>query len=214
MCVFSSYCFGQRVNNAQFTTEKGQVRSETDNISKEGLVIAGYYVEETINMAFGKTITKYEVSRLSMVNTCDLGPNNTRVVTPIYRKSKIKTVESGLQSKVLVDPVTSTIKPVKVEVVAQAERPQYITVDVVNTYAKVLDKGYKSIDMLTKVADRAYFDGDLVNAAKYYSELFSMSEKLESMYYYRYAQALKGIGQMDKADEMIKLFESKKALIK
>lgn len=200
--IFSSNCLGQVSSHASAI-------SGSDNTSKDGLVIVGYYVEETINMTFGKRITKYEVSKLSMVYTNDLGPNNTRVVTPIYRKPKIKTVDIALQSKTFVDSSAVNIKPVKIEVIVPVEAPKYLTIDVVDTYAKVLDKGYKSVEMLTKVADRAYFDGDLTTAAKYYEELFAMTKDLESMYYYRYSQALKAINQEGKADEMMLLFESK-----
>lgn len=205
--TFSLSCFGQSTDRApdNLAIENATVRS--DNSPKENLVIVAYYVEETINMTFGKRITKYEVSKLSMVNTYDLGPNNTRVVTPIYRKAKVKNV--ALQSKTLIDSSVVKIEPVNVEVIPPTEIPTYLTIDVVDTYAKVLDKGYKSVEMLTKVADRAYFEGDLVTAAKYYEELFVMKSDLDAMYYYRYAESLKGINQMEKANEAMLLFESK-----
>lgn len=207
--VFSFSCFGQSKDNAlqNMIIENASVRS--DNSSKENRVIVGYYVEETINMTFGKRVTKYEVSKLDMVYTNDLGPNNTRVVTPIYRKPKVRRVDLVLQSKTYIDSSAINIKSIKVEVVAPTEDPKYLTIDVVDTYAKVLDKGYKSVEMLTKVADRAYFDGDLATAAKYYEELFVMKTDLDAMYYYRYAESLKGINQMGKANEAMLLFESK-----
>ncbi|QGK76092.1 hypothetical protein [Flavobacterium sp. SLB02] len=206
---FSFSCFGQSKDNAAAITAIENATVRSDNSSKENLVIVGYYVEETINMTFGKRITKYEVSKLGMVNTYDLGPNNTRVVTPIYRKSKVKKVDVALQSKTFIDSSATDIPPIKVEVIAPTEDPKYVTIDVVDTYAKVLGKGYKSIEMLTKVADRAYFDGDLATAAKYYEELFIMKTDLDAMYYYRYAESLKGINQMGKANEAMLLFESK-----
>jgi hypothetical protein len=85
-----------------------------------------------------------------------------------------------------------------------------VSVNVVNTYEKVLDKGYRSIDMLRKVADKSYFDGNLSAAVKYYAELLEADAALETVCYYRYAQSLKGLGQMEKADEMMKVYESKK----
>lgn len=199
--VFSAACFGQDNNGVSI--------SGTNNTPKDGLVIVGYYVEETINMTFGKRVTKYEVSKLNMVYTNDLGPNNTRVVTPIYRKPKVKSVDIALQSKSFADSSSIKIKPIKVEVIAPAETPKYLNINVVDTYAKVLDKGYKSEEMLTKVADRAYFDGDLETAAKYYEQLFTITTNLDAMYYYRYAQSLKGINQSSKAEEAMLLFESK-----
>jgi len=206
---FSFNCFGQSKDNAPTITAIENATVRSDNSSKENLVIVGYYVEETINMTFGKRITKYEVSKLDMVYTNDLGPNNTRVVTPIYRKPRVKREDIALQSKAVVDNGVTDIEPIKVEVIAPTEESKYVTIDVVDTYAKVLDKGYKSVEMLTKVADRAYFDGDLATAAKYYEELFIMKTDLDAMYYYRYAESLKGINQMGKANEAMLLFESK-----
>ena len=203
--VFSLKSYGQKMAPPAMPATENTA-SKPDNASKEGLVIVGYYVEETINMTFGKRVTKYEVSKLSMVYTNDLGPNNTRVVTPIYRKPKVRAVETGLQSKKIVDTMSVAIQPVKVEVIAPTP---YVKIDVVNTYAKVLDKGYKSTEMLMKVADRAYFEGDLATAAKYYEELLAMEVQLDEMYYYRYAQSLKGIDQPEKANEAMLLFESK-----
>ena len=208
--VLSFHIYGQTTNDIAMTSTSRNATSKAETAPKDDLVIVGYYVEEVINMTFGKRITKYEVSKLDMVYTNDLGPNNTRTVTPIYRKAKVKKVNTAvtLQSKNIIDTSAIKIEPVKVEVTAPAEEPKYISIDIIDTYAKVLDKGYKSAEMLTKVADKAYFNGDLIMAAKYYEELFTMISDLEPMYYYRYAQALKAINQKDKADEMMLMFES------
>lgn len=210
--VFSFSSFGQQSASAPTAIENATLI--LDNTPKDNLVIVAYYVEETINMTFGKRITKYEVSKLSMVNTYDLGPHNTRTVTPIYRKAKVKAVEENLQPKTISDNVSTAIKPVKVEVIAPSEPQKYINIDVVATYEKVLDKGYKTTEMLTRVADKAYFSGDLATAVKYYSQLFEMNTNLEAMYYYRYAQCLKGMDQIEKANEMMKLFEIKNSTSK
>lgn len=207
--VFSFTVYGQKTNEVSIPSAVENAASKPDTAAKDDRVIVAYYVEETINMPFGKRVTKYEVSKLNMVYTNDLGPNNTRVVTPIYRKTKVKRVDVALQSKTFADSSAVKINPVKVEVIAPTETPQYLNIDVVDTYAKVLGKGYKSVEMLTKVADRAYFDGDLATAAKYYEELFVMKADLDAMYYYRYAESLKGINQIEKAEEAMLLFESK-----
>lgn len=210
MSVLSFHIYGQTTNDIAMTSTSKNAASKAEPVPKDDLVIVGYYVEEVINMTFGKRITKYEVSKLDMVYTNDLGPNNTRTVTPIYRKAKVKKVNTALaslQSKSIIDTSAIKIEPVKVEVTAPAEEPKYISIDIIDTYAKVLDKGYKSAEMLTKVADKAYFNGDLVMAAKYYEELFTTTSDIEPMYYYRYAQALKAINQKDKADEMMRMFE-------
>lgn len=297
IAVFSSKSFGQGLNRTSVVRTAGNTVSMPDSISNNNHII-GYLVVETINKTFGRSVTEYKVSRLSMVNTYDLGPNNTRTITPIYgevkrknvplalvsktpvdtavsafkparldaiyRRSKEKNVSeesetkafvnsnlkdkksaeriedvqpeskalvaapfkpiktdltdtkekvviTGLQSKNVAAATAAAVKPVEVELTAPADGgPKSLSIDVVKTYAKVLDKGYKSVEMLTKVGDRAYFDGDLAIAAKCYSELFSMTKNLDPVYYYRYAQSLKAINQIDKADEMMKLFENKK----
>lgn len=212
VCVFSFNCIAQRSspNHAPAIAATGNAHSQSANTSDgDDLVIESYCVEETINMTFGRRVTKYEVSKLDMVNTYDLGPNNTRTVTPIYKKPKVKTVEVGLDSKTFVDSTKTVIKPVKVAVLAPSEKTKTISINLLSTYEKVIDKGYKSLEMLKKVADRFYFDNDMESAAKYYAQLMDETGDLDSIYYYRYAQSLKGINQPEKANEMMILFESK-----
>ncbi|MFH6992701.1 hypothetical protein [Flavobacterium sp. FlaQc-48] len=305
IAVFSIDSFGQSINKATAVATTPNTASMPDNSGNDDRIIEGYYVVETINKTFGRSVTEYKVSRLSMISTYDLGPQNTRTITPIYgrpknrntrvalgpkalvdpavnafkstrmdaiyRKSKEKPDETEPESKAFVDPAArfakddaadkrskekitnvkpeseaiatvalkpiktdSTVtkakekiaetafksktaakhtspafKPVNVGVIAPTPGAKSLSIDVVKTYAKVLDKGYKSIEMLTRVGDRAYFDGDSVTAVKCYSELFSMTKNLDPVYYYRYAQSLKGINQMEQADAMMKLFEIK-----
>lgn len=158
-------------------------------------------------MPFGKRTTKYEVSKLDMVYTNDLGPNNTRTVTPIYRKKKVRS--AGAVSPKTIADASVEIQPVEVEVTAPAYTEKFVKVDILDTYANVLDKGYKSIEMLKKVADKCYFESDYEASAKYYAELISLDPDLEAVYYFRYVESLKAINQMDKANEAMLLFESK-----
>ena len=72
-----------------------------------------------------------------------------------------------------------------------------------------MDKGYKSVAMITKVADRNFFDGDMDKAAKMYAELFAITNDLEAVYYYRYGHSLISIGQTEKGTELIEIFKSK-----
>lgn len=69
----------QKIKNTQSTLP---TRSET--MSNPLRIIKCYKVVESINMNFGGYTLTYIVSDLSLVNTNDLGPNNTRVVTPIF----------------------------------------------------------------------------------------------------------------------------------
>lgn len=208
-CVFSFSCFAQRTaSNTPVIASIANAHSQPEN-KQDDLVIDYYHVEETINMTFGRRVTKYEVSKLDMVNTYDLGPNNTRTVTPVYRKAKVKPTEIAMLTKTIKDTVPSVIKPVKVAVIAPTQKTKYLTVDVTKTYMKVVDKGYASADMLKKVADKHYFEGEMSEASKFYAQLLEIAPNTEATYYYRYAQTLKETGETEKGNEMMVLFESK-----
>ncbi|KDN53802.1 tetratricopeptide repeat protein [Flavobacterium seoulense] len=87
----------------------------------------------------------------------------------------------------------------------------YSYVDPLKTYERVIEKGYKSTDMLKKLANAHYFNDELIKAAKWYQELFALAKStdLEPEYYFRYAQCLKSINKNDEANEMMKLFNQK-----
>lgn len=98
--------------------------------------------------------------------------------------------------------------PPKEEVVVA---PAYTKIKIIENYERVLEKGYKTEAMLQAVADYRFFAEDLVSAAKWYTQLFEFCpDELEAVYYFRYAQSLKSIGQNEKAKEMMDLFQSKK----
>ncbi|WP_343624032.1 OmpA family protein [Flavobacterium lindanitolerans] len=95
--------------------------------------------------------------------------------------------------------------------VASADKKyeKYAYIDAIKTYERVAEKGYKSQDMLQKLGNSYYFNADLENAAKWYGELFAMTQDVEPEYFYRYSQSLKGIGEYDKANEMLQKFNQK-----
>lgn len=95
------------------------------------------------------------------------------------------------------------------EAKADKEYDQYAYVDAIKTYERLFEKGYKSVDMLQKLGDSYYFKGDLDNAAKYYGELFALTQEVAPEYYYRYSQSLKAVKNYKKADEMLSIFNQK-----
>lgn len=211
ICMFYFAGFAQQSDRALASTVTTKPKTGSDKKTNESPVIEGYSVEEVINMPFGKRITKYEVSKLDMVSTYDLGPNNTRTVTPIYKKTKIKPIEADVQAEVEVvaEAKKTIVEPPKADIIPVMAAAKYIEVDISGTYSKILDKGYKSVDMLKKVADKSYFAGNMEEAVKYYAQLFEISTDQESIYYHRYSESLKAINQKDKANEIMALFESK-----
>lgn len=82
-------------------------------------------------------------------------------------------------------------------------------IDAIKTYERIAEKGYKTPEMLQNIANAYYFNADLVNAEKWYSELFAMTEEVEPEVFFRYSQSLKGVGNYTKADEMMAKFNQK-----
>lgn len=82
-------------------------------------------------------------------------------------------------------------------------------IDAIKTYERVAEKGYKSADMFKKLANSYYFNAELEKANKWYKELFALNEDVEPEYYYRYSQTLKAIGEYEKADKMLDIFNAK-----
>ena len=94
--------------------------------------------------------------------------------------------------------------------VADKKYDNYAYIDAIKTYEKVAEKGYKSADMFKKLGNSYYFNAELEKAAKWYGELFAMkTTDLDPEYYFRYAQSLRSIGQNDKANELLELFNQK-----
>jgi len=207
-------CFSQQKENTTVSTAKGQTILLTDKQSDENLVIKSYYVEERINKLFGGRIITYEVSKLEMVDTYDLGPNNTRTVIPRYVKRKDKTIAPVESPKAKEEHLLTSLKPVEVAISAPAKEAKYTSVDVTGTYAKVLEKGYRTPEMLQKVADRLYFEGNFNTAASYYEQLLNLVKDPDVIYYYRYAQSLKAINQLEKANALMKRFKSETLVVK
>ena len=103
-----------------------------------------------------------------------------------------------------------TINAQKLKVVkAEKDIDKFAYVDAIKTYERLFDKGYKSQEMLQNLGDAYYFKADLDNAAKWYTELFNLTQDVTPEYYYRYAQSLKAIKDYTKADEMLVKFNQK-----
>lgn len=86
---------------------------------------------------------------------------------------------------------------------------KYATVNVLKTYERVAEKGYKSIDLFKKLGDGHYTNSEFDKAAKWYTELFAMTLELEPEYYTQYAQSLMAIGNIDKANEILEKLKQK-----
>lgn len=92
---------------------------------------------------------------------------------------------------------------------AEKQYDKFAYIDATKTYERIAEKGYKSADMFQKLGNAYYFNADLAKAAKWYGELFAMNTEVAPEYYYRYSQALKSIGEYQKADQMMATFNQK-----
>jgi len=225
---FSFTCF------AQDDLQASAANTITETTLSQQQPIVSYHVVERINTPYGANITSYTVSNLSLVSTIDLGPNNSRVITPKYAAAKIRKASKSTVETIASTAAPAAISEVKIEeaviavtnerasltsnnlnaaetVAAAEERigPQSVNINLLATYERVLEKGYRSEKMLKSVSNGHFFEGDLAAAAKWYAELFALNTELEPVYYYRYAKALTSISQTKKANEMMKIFETK-----
>jgi hypothetical protein len=209
--IFSFKCSAQFSGPISINKEMTNAQLLSDSISNNQLRIVGYHVVERINMKFGGTITTYDVSSLSLVNTNDLGQENSRTITPKYSKSKEKIKEVLAVTSIPIKASANALHTINDSIkVIPKKKLKYADIDIIGTYERVIDRGYKTVDMLKRVGNSRFFGGDLVTAAKWYSQLFSLTTDLEAEYYYRYAQTLNSISEPEKAKEMMHIFESKK----
>lgn len=163
--------------------------------------IKHYHVEENVPIKFGGRKTTYDVSHPNLIQTYDLGPNNTRIVTPVFIEmppEQALTLKSDSLTKLKNAKISVSDKP------KQASGVAYI--DIIKTYERVADKGYESIDMLKKMGNSYFFSDEFEKAEKCYSKLFEKTSDVEPEYYYRYAITLKAAGQVDKAKEYLDKF--------
>jgi outer membrane protein OmpA-like peptidoglycan-associated protein/tetratricopeptide (TPR) repeat protein len=89
---------------------------------------------------------------------------------------------------------------------ANKEYDNYAYINAIQTYERVAQKGYKSVPLFQKLGNAYYFNAQLEQAEKWYGELFALTDKLESEYYYRYAQSLRAVGNNEKANQILEKF--------
>lgn len=124
----------------------------------------------------------------------------------IVAKQGSKFDDSVLNKIRILNPITAEVKQLPNITDDPKKQDVFIYIDILKTYERVLEKGYKSIDMFQKIGNAYYFNNELEKAAKWYTELFAMTSDLEPVYYYRYAQSLKAIGQNDKSMRIMDKF--------
>lgn len=196
--------WNENIGNAQLMAD-----NMNNNAAENDLVVVSYNVVEKINMNFGGSITTYNVSDARLISTKEMGDNNSRVVTPKYGKSRVRAAVSSVMVPQPANRIPFTFTMVKPEIWSRKAAPKTVYIDLVGTYERVLEKGYKSVDLLKKVADERYFNENYHASAKWYTELFALVPDLAPEYYFRYGKSLVSVGQTQKGNEMIALYEAK-----
>ncbi|PKB18926.1 OmpA family protein [Flavobacterium sp. 5] len=92
---------------------------------------------------------------------------------------------------------------------ADKKYDNYAYIDAIKTYERIAQKGYQSPDMYQKIGNAYFFNSELDEANKWYEKLFALTTDVDPEYYYRYAYCLKSVGQNDKANEMLKIYNDK-----
>ncbi|WP_299676562.1 OmpA family protein [uncultured Tenacibaculum sp.] len=81
----------------------------------------------------------------------------------------------------------------------QYDKYEYINAQ--NTYLKVVDTGFESSELFTKLGNSYYFNSQFENASKWYKILLNKYGTIvKTEYFFRYAQTLKAIGNYKEAD--------------
>jgi outer membrane protein OmpA-like peptidoglycan-associated protein/tetratricopeptide (TPR) repeat protein len=92
---------------------------------------------------------------------------------------------------------------------ADKKYDNYAYVDAIQTYERLADKGYQSVEMFEKLGNAYYFNSNFEKSAYWYEQLYQLSPDLSAEYFYRYAQSLKSIGKEKEAELILNKFEEK-----
>lgn len=84
--------------------------------------------------------------------------------------------------------------------------------DAVDVYTKVAEKGHGTQEIYQRLGNSYYFNGDYVNASKWYSKLLEEgnTSDIDSEYYYRYSQTLKTVNNLKESNRYFELFSKQK----
>ncbi|GGG54197.1 OmpA family protein [Bizionia arctica] len=93
---------------------------------------------------------------------------------------------------------------------ANIKYDKYDYIDAREIYLKVVDNGYQSAEIYRKLGDTYYFNSEYSGAAKWYYNLISeFPDDATTTDYFRAAQCLKSIDQLEESKELMKIYDEK-----
>jgi outer membrane protein OmpA-like peptidoglycan-associated protein/tetratricopeptide (TPR) repeat protein len=94
----------------------------------------------------------------------------------------------------------------KTKKIFEEYKKEFAYMDASKELLKMVERGYESKDLYEKLANTFYFTNRMPQAAKWYAELINYTTAVDPENYFKYAMALKGTGDYEKADEMMVKF--------
>jgi len=220
--VLSFNTFAQKEKMSKIGKNIKATPKESDTLidAKSNLnrAIKSYHVEENINLRFGGYTMTYEVSHLSLIDTYDLGPNNTRVITPRYGEVKqlptnqIKTNKTLLKPTIMLNQplVKSKIAPINGSFIIphykDKEHPKQYQLK--NTIKELLETHDKEVIDNSKVQERfiyVYLIKTYERIAEKGYKSIEIFQKLGDAYFFdgNYTKAVKWYGELFKMTTIV-----------
>lgn len=98
---------------------------------------------------------------------------------------------------------------------ANAKYDKYDYIDAREIYLKVVDNGYKSAEIYRKLGDTYYFNSEYSGAAKWYYDLTKdFPDEATQTDYFRAAQCLKSIGQLEESKKLMAEYKARGGMAK
>ncbi len=124
--------------------------------------------------------------------------------------ARIAKLQSDNHSKNL-NNVAQIANTTKLDAADNSEDKSFLSINVIETYKRVAEKGYESTEILTTIADSYYFKNEFKDAQKYYEKLFKKhANDVDREYFYRYSIALRYENETKAADLYLKKYNQSK----
>lgn len=87
----------------------------------------------------------------------------------------------------------------------------YAFMDAREHYIKAVENGYRSKEILARLGDSYYFNGEYEDAAKWYGAMFEYDSEVSNEYLHRYAVSLKSMERYETSDRIMDILNERNA---